>query len=120
MVWAACKKKVHQQVVNRIREINGDFASRQDEKFHHNVFKECAKSMTEQDMESFVDWFVQTSSRVVGSTDKIKAKLREIRKYRLCYFHVMCDDNPEVPPENSMCKNLRTMFVTLVSVHRNA
>ena len=48
-----------------------------------------------------MDWLASLSLETVNGKDKISAKLKELKKLRMAYFHVFCS-NGRVPEKLSM------------------
>lgn len=101
LAYVACVNKLQQKVVNRVREINGEFCDLSTEVFKYTLLKDFGSGLSIEDMKQFLLWFTQQSTRAVQTRDLIVGKLRELRKWRLCWIHVMCHDG-RVPVENSM------------------
>lgn len=101
LVTVAVGMGVQDRLVQRIREVNGEFADEKTEVFRHNILKDSGSSLTVKDLEDFLEWFTGPSTLAVGTRDKLSNKLRDLRRLRLARYQVMCPDG-RVPEENRM------------------
>lgn len=81
-----------ERFVARVREINGEFATEQTEKFKPGQIKEYSTGLNVNDFGEFLTWFCGPSAAAVGQPKKVQAKLTELRHWRLAYLHVYCPD----------------------------
>ena len=100
-VWVAVKRNQHPKLVQRLKAVNGDNPSEQDEVIKASVFHDYGVGMNEHDLAQFLDWFLGQGLLMVGSYQNITAKLKAIKHERLCKIHVMCPDG-KVPQNLSM------------------
>ena len=89
------------ELVTRVREINGELVAESAEVFKPGLFKDYATGLNQTDMVTFLDWLTASSLVTVNGKDKISAKLKELKKLRMAYFHVFCPDG-RVPEKLSM------------------
>ena len=101
LIWTAVSVGRLKELVSRVREINGEKAEETTEVFKPRLFKDYATGLNQTDMAAFLEWLTSSSLIAVNGKDKISAKLKELKKRRMAYFHVYCPDGM-VPKEISM------------------
>ena len=92
LIWTAVAVGRLTELVTRVREINGELVAESAEVFKPGLFKDYATGLNQTDMVTFLDWLTASSLVTVNGKDKISAKLKELKKQRMAYFHVFCPD----------------------------
>ena len=105
------------KVLARVQLVNGVDSDEAMDVFRFNLLKDYGSGLTVGDMKDFLLWMTTTNPASLSRKDKIKAKLLELKHFRLATYHVLHPDGP-VPPSRSMFP-LHRIGVKFLFVHRD-